>query len=1007
MMPPTNEPRLGATSDRSLVAGSLRPGRRGAVWPWALSAALLAVAGCATQTPHEVRQFEPIPSVSVGEQELAPVSTRPVTEILREADETFRQATQAQQRGDRAAANAHFQKTLELLVAAELDPAIFYSLRKEFGGLLESAGQEAKVPARLPSTALTESLKPGEGISELQIPFPIPERVLREIEELQQTYPKNFQSGLDRSQKYMPYIREEFAKAGLPSELAWLAMVESLFTPRIVSRAGAGGMWQFMRFTAQRYHLRIDSYVDERYNWQSSTRAAIGYLRDLHKFFAGAWPLAVSAYNMGEGGMLRAVEANGGERDFWTLVETPPAANRMATETKKYYPRLLAYIIVGNNPERYGFRTNPQPPESIMRVPVNGMYPLDTLDAAMGYAPGTLASLNPDLLREVTPATGDYGLAIPADAQERFAVALQQVSAQSVDPGSHQVRRGETLGDIAEQYGISERELMRVNHLRSSRQLKYGQTLRIPGSASGMGGPETQVAAKAPEERRDAPDSEYMVKRGDTLFNIARAHQVEAEDLARWNGLDRRARLQAGQKLRLRGPAVVVAQAPGESGQAPTEPAREAKYYTVRKGDFPARIAQRYGISLDNLLKWNNLTKKSTIRVGQRLQVSVPSGDMVKVAARNSQAEVSPATAETESITHKVAKGETAGAIATKYGVPLKDVLSWNNLTAKSVLRVGQNLTIKQPGKAPVEMAQAPDAPEKDPVAVEAAPELTHKVAKGETAGAIASKYGVPLKDVLSWNKLTAKSVLQVGQTLVIRQPAVKVAKTADAPKEEPVTAETGPGLTHKVAPGETAGAIATKYRVRLKDLLAWNNLTEKSVLKVGQELTLGQSTTASAPAAPQKEAKAPAVSEKVAAAAQAPAAGAATATHKVAPGETAGAIATQYRVRLKDLLAWNGMTEKSVLKIGQNLTLHPAEQKTAAVEKAPESSAGKEAPKTGPSEDSEAGERIVHTVSKGQNPTVIARRYGVKVNDLMKWNRWPTEFVLKVGEEVVVYKKR
>jgi len=239
-------------------------------------------------------------------------------------------------------------------------------------------------------------------MGDLNVPGLLPERVIQQIEEIQRAYPKNFLNGLNRSYKYAPYIRQELAKAGLPADLVWLAQVESQFSPKVVSRAGAGGMWQFMKDTARRYDISADEYVDERFHWQKATHAAVQHLADLCTHYDGNWPLAIAAYNMGEGGVDRCIEMNGGERDLWKLVENPPAANRMQDETKNFYAKLLATIIVAKNPERYGFQVTPQDPDEVEWVTVNGCYALADLEQACGLPDGRLRELNPHLVREVT-----------------------------------------------------------------------------------------------------------------------------------------------------------------------------------------------------------------------------------------------------------------------------------------------------------------------------------------------------------------------------------------------------------------------------------------------------------------------------------------------------------------------------------------------------------------------------------------------------------------------------
>jgi len=289
-------------------------------------------------------------------------------------------------------------------------------MRKEFGKILNSTNHHAKShPNQIEFGA------PDKG--DLRVPFPLPEPVLAEIDFYQHTIPGKFQTYLNRSPRYMPYLRKEFEKAGLPPDLAWLALVESGFNPKVTSPAGAGGLWQFMKATGSRYGLRQDNYVDERNNWRSATRAAIGYLKDLRDQFHGDWALALSAYNMGEGGLQRAIDSNGGDLNFWTLIKTPPASDRIRLETKRYYPLFLAAMIISSSPERYGFTVAPQPVEETAAVRVKGMYALADLDKAMGYAPGTLSQINPELIKEVTPPTGEYRVSVPVQDQEKFASA--------------------------------------------------------------------------------------------------------------------------------------------------------------------------------------------------------------------------------------------------------------------------------------------------------------------------------------------------------------------------------------------------------------------------------------------------------------------------------------------------------------------------------------------------------------------------------------------------------
>lgn len=771
-----------------------------------LSALVMTVVavGCSTTREGHKQQtaLEPTHPTKTarGGVSSAPKST---TQLLREAEQAFRTANSAQERGDFEAALRHYNRMLELLVQADLDPGVFYNLRSEFERILHaSPGEHRQLfdpQDRERVLSELEQLQRGmQGPSvygDLQIPEALQERVQVEIREIQELYPRNFQYGLNRSTKYLPYIQDELRKAGLPQDLAWLAMVESQFTPKIDSRAGAGGMWQFMRTTASRFGLRIDNYVDERYNWQKSTHAAIAYLGELYSRFNGEWPLAVSAYNMGEGGMERVVAMNNGDTELVRLIEQPPASNVMRNETKKFYPKLLASIAVAKEPEKYGFTLEPQAPDLVVRMPVQGAYSLAALDSACGLPEGTLAKLNPDLIRGVTPPGAQHMLAVPAEAQERFAVALRDVpqesralarisepkstraaatskSTKEVAPSakqSHTVRRGETLESIASMYGVTVDELMDANKMRTHR-LIAGRKLSVPASKNEASTtksetPTTVAKAKTPsaspaKSATAAPTEfrSYKVKSGDTLFEIAKREGVSISDLQAWNGLKNGASLKAGQTLK------VAPGSPGAASSGATPAAAGKVEHTVKAGDTPAKIASTYGVALSDLLQWNNLKATSTIQPGQKLSImkdGAPGSqkpDTTQVAKAETPTAPKAVEKADQAVTHKVAKGETPGAIAEKYRVSLKDLLAANGLTSKSTIQVGQSLKIPSgaSSKSTTSAAKA-SAPAKAETKT-----IVHTVTKGQTPTGIAKKYNVSVDDLYRWNGWKKDHVINI-----------------------------------------------------------------------------------------------------------------------------------------------------------------------------------------------------------------------------------------------------
>jgi len=222
---------------------------------------------------------------------------------------------------------------------------------------------------------------------------------------------------LARSTRYLPMIKEIFQEAGLPEDLAYLAMIESGFNNRAYSPAAACGMWQFIKGTGLRYGLTIDGYVDERRDPEKATRAAANYLLDLYKQF-GSWYLAAASYNCGEGRVQRELNQSN-HRNFWDLSD-----NRcLPTETKNYVPQMIAATIIAKNPEKFGFRNVPYlPPLKYEQVKVNEPTSLIAAAVAVNVPPEELQALNPELLRNVTPpGMPVYQLNVPANGKELFA----------------------------------------------------------------------------------------------------------------------------------------------------------------------------------------------------------------------------------------------------------------------------------------------------------------------------------------------------------------------------------------------------------------------------------------------------------------------------------------------------------------------------------------------------------------------------------------------------------
>jgi membrane-bound lytic murein transglycosylase D len=292
-----------------------------------------------------------------------------------------------------------------------------------------------------------------------------------------------------RAGRYLGMIREVLRSRGLPEELAYTAMIESGFNPVAVSRVGAKGMWQFMAGTARRYGLRVDHWIDERLDPEKSTVAAASYLRDLYNMF-GSWTLAQAAYNAGEMKVSRAIRATGSS-DFWALAQT----KHLKTETKDFVPAIHAVTLIGLNPDRYGFEFTQPGPLAVETVAVPPATDLRRLAPKSGIALETLRTLNPVLVRAVTPPGDVWELRVPAGTRGDVLTALTVPSSPkrrhgaATTPGKvvtsaarkdvHVVQARETVSSIAKQYGVSVGDVLRWNQLEAQAQIRPGDRLRV------------------------------------------------------------------------------------------------------------------------------------------------------------------------------------------------------------------------------------------------------------------------------------------------------------------------------------------------------------------------------------------------------------------------------------------------------------------------------------------------------------------------------------------------
>lgn len=348
----------------------------------------------------------------------------------------------------------------------------------------DTVGQ-ATTPDTLP--AQTPDIQKGTAAATTyNIPVVIDPNVQSHIHFFNTSIRSRFEQWLLRLSRYRPLVENIFAEFNLPSDLVYLSLVESGFNPYAYSRAKATGPWQFMKGTGKLYGLRIDHYVDERRDPIKSTVAAARYLRDLYDLF-GTWPLAMAAYNAGEGKVMRALQKTQGET-FWDISRT----KLIRRETKQYVPRIMAATVIARNPDQYGFSQEPVTPHQFEEVVVNRPLHFRALANVTGIPYEELRLLNPELRRDATPPDDRaYHLKVPVGTSAKVLQLLDRVPTYKFPPlrGKvqtakadsarwYRVRAGDTLEKVAKRFRVPLKTLKARNNI-SSPVIKPGEFLII------------------------------------------------------------------------------------------------------------------------------------------------------------------------------------------------------------------------------------------------------------------------------------------------------------------------------------------------------------------------------------------------------------------------------------------------------------------------------------------------------------------------------------------------
>jgi membrane-bound lytic murein transglycosylase D len=685
---------------------------------------------------------------------------------------------------------------------------------------------DKKVDFELP----TEVLKSRLALMDAKSPFNI--EYNQGLENIIKSFLKNRKKSFERlmaiSEFYFPMFEEAMARQNVPLEIKYLAVVESALNPKAVSRVGATGLWQFMFQTGKQYGLNINTYVDDRSDPLKASDAAALYMSNMYKIF-GDWDLVLASYNSGPGNVAKAIRRSGGQQNFWNIRKHLPK------ETQGYVPAFLAtmYIyeyhkehgIVPNRAEIKHFATD----TIMVKREITFKQISDLIDIPVSQ----LQLLNPAYKRDVVPFIEgeNHYLRMPNDKvaiytsnedkiyayvnyetskrerpyESRYASKVNEAEDGHVVTKTrfYKIKRGDSLSEIANKYGVSVSELKKWNRIRGTyaprgKMLKIYSYDNVAVNPKDLESKEVAEVKKEPTAYTDKPlvaetkfkeevvvtlvtnTKKYKVKRGDNLSSIANKYGVTIADIKEWNDLKKNS-VASGKVLKIKIAEKVASKVKREirtdnkatdsqnealaANEKATKTEKETsvadtkapEFYVVQKGDNLSNIAKKYAVSIDDLKKWNNLTN-GNIALGFKLKLALEKEN----DTLNSDADVAAKT-EYKTLEYVVVKGDNLGNIAKKHKVSTDDLKLWNNLTDNNI-QLGSTLIVSK-----TEVVVAEKTAKKDKSATKAKVSEEHYyVQKGDSLYKIAKKYpGITISDIKKWNGISNEN-LKPGMKLKI-----------------------------------------------------------------------------------------------------------------------------------------------------------------------------------------------------------------------------------------------
>lgn len=585
--------------------------------------------------------------------------------------------------------------------------------------------------------------------------------IVRKQERLYSSKPEYFKRMLDRGHKYLFHIMNEVERRGMPTEIAFLPVVESAFVPTANSPVGAAGLWQFMPATGRHYGLEQTWWYDGRRDIMEATRAALDYLQNLYAQF-GDWNLALAAYNWGEGNLARAIaraQAAGLEPTYENI--------KMPNETRNYAPKLIAVRNILSQPEKYGIRLDKFPNKPYFIAVSTGRHMDIEVAAKMaGMSVAEFKELNPAFNLPVYAHKPGRQMLIPLAKADKFDYNLSHwdkplLSWQVYTPGND-----ENVASVAERYGMSPGELQNVNKL-GSRNLTAGRPVLVAlrGKSDGatpLDGTDNNLAASDSLIASAKPQPVTTVATQARPVTVA----VSTPTVTKQQTLVASIRPAA----ETTSPAITVAAAdksvtPGTSTvTAASTSASPAANTVATASTSTADVAAAPAVK----------AASKPLVLAKAEAPSLPSGNTPPPKPLEARlASINPAASQ-----HTVVGGDTLFNISRRYNVSVADLKSYNNLSDNTV-KLGQVIRVKpNPLASNTMLAEAVPVPSaQDEALVKVSSGTTaatgavpaeYVVQRGDTVYSIARRFGVNHADIQRWNDANQLTRLQPGQRVRI-----------------------------------------------------------------------------------------------------------------------------------------------------------------------------------------------------------------------------------------------